>query len=410
MGWTLVNSAPLNASKEALLKAQVNLIYNPEIISSCIMRATIIQDDETDDATPYGRARRIIVRTLVPRNPLIDEPLDQKCYILEDAVVYEPQPHGKIPFYHPNVRAMMITYTDDLKVYYDLFDDVPLDNRLERIALRYLTTISKHARGIENGYKKRVHHDQVVDKVAFQTKYLDLKLKHAKFLIDNWVESTDPAKHVFEDLSIAAFLIELWKLQDVRPTSFVDLGCGNGVLVYILTAEGYQGHGIEARRRKTWSIFPAKVQERLIQQLFVPRATQTDYTDCSRDFDEGTFVIGNHPDELTLWIPLLKCPFVVIPCCSHALSGERKRFKPKSQERKSTFASLVDHTIDIATAAGWTVQTEMLRVPSTRNTAIIGLSGSFKAENILQIINNEGGHSGWLDHANSLTSTKGSGH
>jgi len=30
-----------------------------------------------------------------------------------------------------------------------------------------------------------------------------------------------------------------------RPTTFVDLGCGNGFLVYLLTSEGFVGHGID---------------------------------------------------------------------------------------------------------------------------------------------------------------------
>ncbi|KAK7750450.1 tRNA(Ser) Um(44) 2'-O-methyltransferase [Diatrype stigma] len=41
--------------------------------------------------------------------------------------------------------------------------------------------------------------------------YATLKKKYARHLLETWAEVTDPTKHIFEDLSIAAFLIELWR-------------------------------------------------------------------------------------------------------------------------------------------------------------------------------------------------------
>ncbi|GMF07695.1 unnamed protein product [Ambrosiozyma monospora] len=97
--------------------------------------------------------------------------------------------------------------------------------------------------GVMNGYQKRVNHDLVVSKVAFQDRYIKLKQKYAKSLVDNWSESTDPRKHVFEDIAIAAFLIEFWNkiYEDKQQFEFRDLGCGNGLLCYILIMEGYRG-------------------------------------------------------------------------------------------------------------------------------------------------------------------------
>lgn len=58
-----------------------------------------------------------------------------------------------------------------------------------------------------------------------------------------WPEVTDPQKYVYEDVAIAAYLLVLWeqerkelKLQSFQ--SFIDLGCGNGLLTYILSSEG----------------------------------------------------------------------------------------------------------------------------------------------------------------------------
>ena len=38
-----------------------------------------------------------------------------------------------------------------------------------------------------------------------------------------------------------------------RKPTFIDLGCGNGLLTYLLTSEGYQGYGIDIAERKIWS-------------------------------------------------------------------------------------------------------------------------------------------------------------
>ena len=79
-----------------------------------------------------------------------------------------------------------------------------------------------------------------------------------------WPEVTDPLKFVYEDISIAAYLILLWKQERERkglvsPQSFVDLGCGNGLLVYILSGEGHKGLGIDLKKRKIWDLFPSHV-------------------------------------------------------------------------------------------------------------------------------------------------------
>lgn len=59
-----------------------------------------------------------------------------------------------------------------------------------------------------------------------------------------WPETTDPQKFVFEELGIAAYLCILFDRipsLDLFPNKFVDLGCGNGLLTYVLNQEGYPG-------------------------------------------------------------------------------------------------------------------------------------------------------------------------
>ncbi|KAL2003543.1 hypothetical protein VTN02DRAFT_3433 [Thermoascus thermophilus] len=131
---------------------------------------------------------------------------------------------------------------------------------------------------------------------------------------------------------------------------FIDVACGNGVLVYVLLMEGYQGWGFDARRRKSWSIFPQWVQERLKESIYIPKPfadaiAASEGEDALLDLgvethtgmlDKDRFIISNHADELTVWTPLMAAlanpesphPFLAIPCCSHSLSGARFRYPP----------------------------------------------------------------------------------
>uniref|UniRef100_A0A8C4QBA7 tRNA (uracil-O(2)-)-methyltransferase n=1 Tax=Eptatretus burgeri TaxID=7764 RepID=A0A8C4QBA7_EPTBU len=92
--------------------------------------------------------------------------------------------------------------------------------------------------------------------------YQELKMKY-KQLVKVWPEVTDPEKFVFEDVAIATYLMVLWAgdgtitSRENRRECFVDLGCGNGLLVHILTREGYPGRGIDLRKRKIWDMYCA---------------------------------------------------------------------------------------------------------------------------------------------------------
>ena len=185
------------------------------------------------------------------------------------------------PFYIPQVAAVAILlHENQLSVQYIPFpgqSEVLMDpkQRVVRTAFRLLQTAYKHSNGVKDGYLKRVTHDVVVNKVLFQDRYIHLKKKYSKFLVDNWAESTDPKKHVFEDIAIAAFLIELWRKiygheKTEEKLQFRDLGCGNGVLCYILIQEGFKGLGVDARQRKSWSIYPNDVKRCLKEQVIVP--------------------------------------------------------------------------------------------------------------------------------------------
>lgn len=470
---------------ELFESVMLNLVRNPNITSSHLFRADVLfdqdhelvsdQDKLLQQLKPEYRPRdhelagwtktRTIVRRLIPRNVQLDKSLLQTClfFIRHDAgreerlVIYIPHVEvvSEMPFYHPSVARLAFHHawqttadsTGDgkLELYYCLFSGTELTDRLSRTGLNLLQTIHKHGQGQLAGYEKRVHHDRIIPQKAFQDTYTRLKVKYAKTLVEKWVEVTDPGKHVFEDISIAAFLIELWRTMYQQPETgssdvvlnsgngrpsfpgFVDIGCGNGILTYLLISEGYHGSGFDARRRKTWSVFPPEVQDKLQQRLLVPEVL-LQATNAAADesyhpgiFTRGTFIVSNHADELTAWTPLLAYlndgAFIAIPCCSHDLAGARFRAPAavkgsKSQDRNlpvrlpqqtlaqadgidetvhrqaaetgslkrtlvqkkmaSAYATLCSYVESLADHVGFQVETEILRIPSTRNHSIIG--------------------------------------
>ena len=271
-----------------------------------------------------------------------------------------------------------------------------------------------------------------MDKSAYQDLYISLKNKYAKQLIRDWVETTDPLKHVFEDISLAAFLILLWSKGHGKETKFVDIGCGNGVLVYLLAMEEYEGYGFDARRRKSWAIFPRHVQDRLYEKILVPWFLEDVSGDSVHNgrFDQSTFLISNHADELTPYTPLLAAltpgsSFLAIPCCEHDFSGAKVGggFLKSSTEITAETESLgqgkygkyCEWICEIAREMGWTVEREMLRIPSTRNVGIVGRQITYQndRERVLEVIKKVGGQNGFdgfIDRAKGLKDKVHRGH
>lgn len=117
---------------------------------------------------------------------------------------------------------------------------------------------------LENESKQNVFTSRSLNLIEiekYQILYSKLKNKYGKSLIQNWSENTDPQKYVYEDIAISTYILLIWqsereKLRTDKLQSFVDLGCGNGLLVYILSNEGHDGLGIDVRRRKIWKTYP----------------------------------------------------------------------------------------------------------------------------------------------------------
>ncbi|GAA5967779.1 hypothetical protein JCM3765_001437 [Sporobolomyces pararoseus] len=366
------------------------------------------------------------------------------------------------PYYHPQVSTLAFRYlpasldsslssppSATLRI-----DLVPLpsnslsaplnpQDRLFRTCLSLLRTIDKVSKGFNTGYEKRVNHDLLVPKERVQDVYQRLKSKYSstiasiddpspritfpRFLASSWAEKTDPSKHVFEDVAICAWLICLWeKIYSVRRSEkdgvergepeggFVDVGCGNGLLVYLLNSEGYKGYGLDLRERKSWSLY-TPIPDLRVTSLSPPTLLRSSISNSTPPFPPNSFLIGNHADELTPWIPLFAAltpgsAWLNIPCCLHDLTGrfETKTYSipaqyldslPYSSPTSDSSALKIDaHPLlypfyhptpsylnetsrygsyqlflaHLSLLCGFLPEREALRIPSTKNYGLVG--------------------------------------
>ncbi|XP_070614216.1 LOW QUALITY PROTEIN: probable tRNA (uracil-O(2)-)-methyltransferase [Erythrolamprus reginae] len=206
----------------------------------------------------------------------------------------------------------------------------------------------------------------LVSLARYSQVYQDLKEKY-RDMVKVWPEVTDPEKFVYEDVAIATYLLILWEDERARggrceKQSFLDLGCGNGLLVHILSNEGHPGRGIDVRRRKIWETYGP--QTRLEESAINPNHL----------YPEVDWLIGNHSDELTPWIPVMaarsspSCRYFLLPCCFFDFYGKYNR----RQSQKSQYREYLDFVTEVGAVCGFRVEEDCLRIPSTKRVCLIG--------------------------------------
>ncbi|SPO20367.1 related to TRM44 - tRNA(Ser) Um(44) 2'-O-methyltransferase [Ustilago trichophora] len=362
-----------------------------------------------------------VAEAVVIYTPLIGAASHPKMEQEEVGVMGQPpQRETSIPFYHPKVRALAFHFrpsspsasseTDTIygssgislipfpptpsnqsRTEAEAHDGAyPPTHRLSRVALSLITTLHMHTWGHLHSYQKRVHHDTVVPRELYQDLYLELKRKYAGELISGWAEATDPTKHVFEEMGIAAFLISLWiltytgkdKVQGKdeewkKNVKFVDVGCGNGLLTYILSREGFCGVGLDLRSRKSWASYTSH-GAKLSEWSFDPSTLLQPLSSSLSRIWTGAWLLGNHADELTPWLPVLATHysavgFINLPCCYFSLDGTRAfPLLLKGGGEVSRNEQYLAYVGELHKRFGWQVELEPLRIPSTKNWCFVG--------------------------------------
>ncbi|XP_057562764.1 probable tRNA (uracil-O(2)-)-methyltransferase isoform X2 [Hippopotamus amphibius kiboko] len=222
----------------------------------------------------------------------------------------------------------------------------------------------------QSGFKSTL---SLISIMKYSKVYQALKEKY-KDMVKVWPEVTNPEKFVYEDVAIATYLLILWEEEraergETAKQSFVDLGCGNGLLVHILSSEGHPGRGIDVRRRKIWDMYGP--QTHLEESAITPNDKTL--------FPDVDWLIGNHSDELTPWIPVMAarssydCRFFVLPCCFFDFVGKYQR----RQSNKTQYRVYLDFITEVGSACGFHVEEDCLRIPSTKRVCLIGKSRTY---------------------------------
>ncbi|KZV96188.1 DUF1613-domain-containing protein [Exidia glandulosa HHB12029] len=456
--WTPVISCSAPFPEAAFDSAVYSFITQPEQNSTLILRAEIVSDVEYSSCEELAQERfpslvglrvtRAIRRVLLPRRPARDSSIIQDCIFYagseHDAstscLVLTPLVEdGKaLPYYHPAVRHLAFRFFDStLRIEAVLLPDSPalsLESRLYRTCLALLDTLHRYMWGHVSNWQKRVQHDILVPRNEYQDLYLIMRERH-KHLASEWKEDTDPTKHVFEELGIAVYLMLLWKTTYAAsvnagisngaaldepwrswprpPGGFLDLGCGAGMLTHVLVAEGYSGHGIDVRARKSWEYYPKATRESLHVHPLDPTHVLDDEWESARFFPDGVFLIGNHSDELTPWLPVLgrmtrASAYLSIPCCAWTLDAKFERSHapdlPETGDRleiaslhipvelnpsagQSSYEAYRTWLGRLSLVCGWKIEADVLRIPSTRNWALVGrASNDIPEEEVIQAV------------------------
>lgn len=245
---------------------------------------------------------------------------------------------------------------------------VTIFSGIEKIRSNFLATsvlptlLRWFAKAPLNGKTRETN--RLISREKYNETYRRIKLLRGKSFVENWPESTDPRKHVHEDCGIVTYLLETWDRQGSRPKFFVDIGCGNGLLVYLLNAEGVDGFGIDVQRRKIWDSLLCETK--LVQGAVDPMSMDNVIPPTV------DFIIGNHCDELSPWLPILaarrRCGFFLLPCCPFDLKG-------KFSQRKATeglYEGFLNYLRQLCLNLGFIVEEDYLSIPSTKRYAFIG--------------------------------------
>uniref|UniRef100_A0A914KUW4 tRNA (uracil-O(2)-)-methyltransferase n=1 Tax=Meloidogyne incognita TaxID=6306 RepID=A0A914KUW4_MELIC len=157
--------------------------------------------------------------------------------------------------------------------------------------------------------------------------------------------------------------------------------------------EGIQGgFGLDVRRRKIWTKFEKEGTE--LKEIVI----NPDCLDSMEVLNSVDFLIGNHSDELTPWIPILAarlgCNFFLLPCCPYNFFSKFCKSTPSAQQKKDgiIIGGLQDqfykYLENIIVRLGFNLMKDQLRIPSRKNKCFIGtIPETGLVQNLEEVIN-----------------------
>ncbi|XP_075713624.1 putative tRNA (uracil-O(2)-)-methyltransferase isoform X2 [Rhinoderma darwinii] len=329
-------------------------------------------------------AGAVVLRTIIPKtNPHYPSTEPRRELLIRDVssnvatfIPLEDESQGRFQVKKNNIYQIRLSRVEDDEWSLSLFtlysdgweSDGVIYPKISWMKNELLSRLAKWSTEDKRSDFKSTLSLIAVDK--YSKYYHSLKEKY-KDLVKVWPEVTDPEKFVYEDVAIATYLLVLWEeersqKQLTEKQSFVDLGCGNGLLVHILSNEGHSGRGIDVRRRKIWDMYGSQT---ILEETAITPSDNSLFPDTD-------WIIGNHSDELTPWLPVIaarssySCRFFVLPCCFFNFYGKYNR----KSSKKTQYREYLDFVIEVGAQCGFIVQEDCLRIPSTKRVCLIGKS------------------------------------
>ena len=141
--------------------------------------------------------------------------------------------------------------------------------------------------------------------------------------------------------------------------------------------------GYDLRRRGIWSWFEAEGCD-LREEAISPGLTTT--------FPAASWLLGNHSDELTPWVAVMAAlsgpttSYWLLPCCPHSFTAKYQR----RDAAKSVFRDYLDWVTGLGEEAGFTVEEDRMRIPSTKRICLVGEpregGGGVRREQVLELV------------------------
>ncbi|XP_076363101.1 putative tRNA (uracil-O(2)-)-methyltransferase isoform X2 [Tachypleus tridentatus] len=287
------------------------------------------------------------VRQLLPKQPE-KFPEAQEIAVIDKSnrqVIFHPVLKiGAVHKVVPNF-TYRITHTEQERISVDILledinSDVEGNPAVSWLQVNVLPKLVKWATNKQNSSSNPVIPSlSLVPVEAYNKVYQQLKIRYGKKLIKLWPETTDPLKFIYEDIAIASYLM-------------------------------YPGVGVDLRNRGIWDIYGPETQ--LKEMTITPSDKYL--------FPEYDWLIGNHSDELTPWIPVIaaRSSFhmraFLIPCCAFTFDGKYQ----KSHSGTSQYQSYLNFINELCQVVGFHVKKDKLRIPSTKRICLICTSRNYK--------------------------------
>ncbi|KAJ1984713.1 tRNA(Ser) Um(44) 2'-O-methyltransferase [Dimargaris verticillata] len=423
--WRVFAECPTPVGPQAFLQVMEEWIQNPNLVLPPVAKAEIVHDNCVSSASrsatdpppthelPTQQPMTLIrqtTRQLLPKRATHDAIITEQVRVYqgpaETRVEFSPcvargeQGMADLPFYYPKFASFAYAYrahplsqlsedpevADRGQLRIEFFmppqQSIALTAKEEFVWQQLLRKLHKWCVAAMTGYRKRGQHDQLVAKEQYLAMYRQMKADYGALWVSTWPEKTDAAKFIYEDIGIASWLLCLWQqcippsVQATGARKFMDLGCGNGFLVHLLVSKGYQGWGLDQAHRKIWSMYGPSTH--LIAETLYPMAAR---------YPDTEWFIGNHADELVPWVPIIAArshyhaKVVVIPCCLYELSGQKYNH---TQPGRTRYQVYLDYISQIMETCGFIVEREQLRIPSTKNIALVGRRRTFNKDDTKQ--------------------------